>query len=120
MDGAMGVIHILNSPDLETPDDEVAVTAKMRSVFQFYDADRSGQIDRAELVAALQAMGFFLSAGELNQLLITVDDLRPEMGAYGMPQVQTPHLDKLFRGALTFKNACARRGNFNQYTPVHI
>ena len=26
MDGAMGVIHILNSPDLETPVDDVAVT----------------------------------------------------------------------------------------------
>ena len=68
------------------------------------------------LAAARSALGDATTQGpggvaapRRNVLLITVDDLRPEMGAYGMPQVRTPNLDKLFQGALTFKNACAPR-----------
>ena len=31
----------------------------------------------------------------LNVLLIVVDDLRPQFGAYGVPYMHTPNVDKL-------------------------
>lgn len=41
-----------------------------------------------------------------NVLLITVDDLRPQLnGAYGMTQVKTPYLDAFAAQALTFQRA---------------
>ncbi len=38
----------------------------------------------------------------LNVLLITVDDLRPELGCYGHPMVKTPNIDRLAREGVTF------------------
>ena len=40
-----------------------------------------------------------------NILFIAVDDLRPELGAYGHPLVQSPHLDRLARDGLLFNRA---------------
>jgi choline-sulfatase len=40
-----------------------------------------------------------------NVLFIAVDDLRPEMGCYGNPTVQTPHLDRLARQGVIFRRA---------------
>lgn len=37
-----------------------------------------------------------------NVLLICIDDLRPELGCYGAPLAQTPHLDQFARSALRF------------------
>lgn len=37
-----------------------------------------------------------------NILLICVDDLRPELGAYGKPYMTTPHLDRLAREGCFF------------------
>lgn len=41
----------------------------------------------------------------LNVLFIIVDDLRPELGCYGSPQVITPHIDDLAKHATVFSNA---------------
>ncbi|MBL7222312.1 MAG: sulfatase [Candidatus Brocadiae bacterium] len=38
-------------------------------------------------------------------LLICVDDLRPELGCYGHPQVLSPHIDKLAARGLLFERA---------------
>lgn len=40
-----------------------------------------------------------------NVLFLLVDDLRPELGAYGKPYMVTPHIDRLASGALTFRHA---------------
>ena len=39
-----------------------------------------------------------------NILIISVDDLRPELGCYGNPIIQTPNIDKLASSAYVFNN----------------
>jgi arylsulfatase A-like enzyme len=43
--------------------------------------------------------------GAKNVLFIAVDDLRPELGAYGMDYAKTPNLDEFAKGALLFQRA---------------
>ncbi|MCP4890170.1 MAG: sulfatase-like hydrolase/transferase, partial [Planctomycetaceae bacterium] len=38
-----------------------------------------------------------------NILFIAVDDLRPELGCYGIPHAQSPHLDRFAKTAVTFQ-----------------
>ncbi|MCS5584456.1 MAG: sulfatase-like hydrolase/transferase, partial [Pseudomonadales bacterium] len=40
----------------------------------------------------------------LNVLFIAVDDLRPELGCYGVDYAQTPSIDALARESLRFTN----------------
>ena len=40
-----------------------------------------------------------------NVLLITSDDLRTQLGAYGLAQTKTPNLDRLAGGGVTFRRA---------------
>jgi iduronate 2-sulfatase len=42
---------------------------------------------------------------KLNVLMIAVDDLRPEAGCYGVPLIQTPHIDALARRGTVFMQA---------------
>ena len=44
-------------------------------------------------------------SSRMNILFITVDDLRPELGVYGVKQVKSPNIDKLAQDSITFKNA---------------
>lgn len=41
----------------------------------------------------------------MNVLFIAIDDLRPELGAYGAPQVKSPNIDKLAQEAIVFNRA---------------
>ena len=41
----------------------------------------------------------------MNVLFIAIDDLRPELGCYGAPQVKSPSIDKLAQEALVFNRA---------------
>ncbi len=45
------------------------------------------------------------AANPPNVLFIIVDDLRPELGCYGVDAIQTPHLDALAKEALVFDRA---------------
>jgi arylsulfatase A-like enzyme len=45
------------------------------------------------------------AADKPNVLFIAVDDLRPELGAFGSPQVKTPHIDKFCESAVVFDRA---------------
>ena len=46
-------------------------------------------------------------------LLVIVDDLRPDLGAYGREWARTPHIDALSRRSVTFTNAHAAVANCN-------
>ncbi|MFT4691341.1 MAG: iduronate 2-sulfatase [Limisphaerales bacterium] len=51
------------------------------------------------------------SAAGPNILLILVDDLRPELGCYGIEAVRTPHIDRFSKSALLFERAyCQQAG----------
>jgi iduronate 2-sulfatase len=54
------------------------------------------------LAVLLTAPGVF---AKKNVLLIMTDDLNDYLGAYGHPVVQTPNIDKLAAGGMTFQNA---------------
>jgi arylsulfatase A-like enzyme len=43
-------------------------------------------------------------AGGMNVLLITVDDLKPLIGAYGNPYIHTPNMDRLAARGVVFRN----------------
>jgi len=45
---------------------------------------------------------------KFNVLLIISDDLRPELGIYGTPQIQTPNIDKIAQRGTRFNNAYAQ------------
>ncbi len=45
------------------------------------------------------------SANKLNVLFITVDDLRPELGAYDVHEIQTPNIDRLAEQGTRFTRA---------------
>lgn len=45
----------------------------------------------------------------LNVLLITVDDLRPQLGCYGDRVVHTPHIDSLAKRGVVFQRAYAQQ-----------
>ncbi len=45
------------------------------------------------------------SAKRMNVLFIAVDDLRPQLGCYGQPQMKTPNIDALAKSGLLFDRA---------------
>lgn len=46
-----------------------------------------------------------LAANRPNVVFIAVDDLRPELGAYGAAHVKSPNIDRLARSGITFERA---------------
>jgi iduronate 2-sulfatase len=44
-----------------------------------------------------------------NIVHVIVDDLRPELGAYGLPNRHTPNMDRLAEGGVTFLRAYAQQ-----------
>jgi iduronate 2-sulfatase len=45
------------------------------------------------------------AADRPNILFIAVDDLRPQLGCYGMPQVHSPNIDRIAKAGLMFDRA---------------
>ena len=57
------------------------------------------------MIVVLFALSSVWSADRPNILFIAVDDLRPELGCYGVKDVKTPNVDKLAGRGLTFNRA---------------
>lgn len=57
------------------------------------------------LLAADPAGGAASSSSRPNVLFIVVDDLRPELGCYGVTQAQTPNIDRLAKQGVVFTRA---------------
>ncbi len=54
---------------------------------------------------AVLAMTALQAAEKPNVLFIAVDDLRPELGCYGVKEIQTPSIDALAASGVTFNRA---------------
>ncbi|WP_044206385.1 sulfatase [Flammeovirga sp. OC4] len=57
------------------------------------------------LVGMLCVPAMTLAQDQPNILLITIDDLRPELGCYGNEVIKTPNIDQLSQHSTTFNNA---------------
>lgn len=70
-------------------------------------------VDAKRLQVLLASLAVFLPrcdgaaapATKPNVLLICVDDLKPLLGCYGAPRVQSPSLDRLAARGLLFERA---------------
>ncbi len=65
------------------------------------------QLAGAGLSTALSIPFSFAAEAEVNRynvLFIAVDDLRPELGSYGIPYAPTPNMDRLAKSAVRFTN----------------
>ncbi len=70
-------------------------------------------ICRTLVVAALVTLGLPLMARAqakkpMNVLMIVIDDLRTELGCYGVDEVRSPNIDRLARKGMLFQNAYAQ------------
>lgn len=57
------------------------------------------------IVCALPLLAHAEDAKKWNVLFLMADDLRPELGCYGHPQVKTPHIDGLAKSGVRFDRA---------------
>ena len=66
------------------------------------------------LALCLQSAAADGSAHPPNVLLVVVDDLNTDIGAYGHPQVETPNIDRLAERGVLFARAYAQYPQCNQ------
>ena len=57
------------------------------------------------LLAAIPAAAGAVDYPKPNVLMIMVDDLRPELGSYGVDAIKTPVMDGLAQQSMQFNNA---------------
>ncbi len=57
------------------------------------------------LISFIPVIGGAANQSKPNVLMIIVDDLRPELGCYGVDAIQTPVMDSLAGESLMFRNA---------------
>ena len=69
-----------------------------------------------QLLSFLILLSFFLNSCSRNKkqknvLMIIIDDLHPEIGAWGNKHIITPSLDKLSEKGFSFHNAFSQYAN---------
>jgi len=57
------------------------------------------------LLITLTTLPAFAAEGKYNVLFLMADDMRPDLGCYGHPQVQSPHIDGLAKVGVRFDRA---------------
>jgi iduronate 2-sulfatase len=57
------------------------------------------------LLVVLTSLAASAAEGKYNVLFLMSDDLRPDLGCYGHPQVQSPHIDGLAKVGVRFDGA---------------
>lgn len=62
-------------------------------------------MNRRQFLSSFPAMRLLAAERKLNVLLITVDDLRPQLGCYGDRQVRSPHIDRFAASGVVFERA---------------
>jgi len=74
---------------------------------QFLRMMSAGAVAAASSVSRLLPGAFAVEAAKrkLNVLFVAVDDLRPELGCFGHPTIQSPHIDKLAAQGTAFLRA---------------
>ena len=87
-------------------------TIEASQPWQWPTLARAGAVPLGRLPACLLVLLFLapaLAAGseQPHILFIAVDDLRPELSAYGVARAQTPHIDRLAASGLKFDRAYA-------------
>lgn len=65
------------------------------------------------LMVTWHSMALAAQNGKYNVLFIAVDDLRPELGCYGVPLVKSPHIDALARTGTVFNRAYCQQAVCN-------
>lgn len=65
------------------------------------------------IVGALTTNAPAQPAQKLNVLFIAVDDLRPELGCYGHPVIQSPHIDRLASRGMIFNRSYCQQAVCN-------
>jgi arylsulfatase A-like enzyme len=68
-------------------------------------AGKQIRLDDIEIVGQYSNRARFLSEQNYNVLFISIDDLKPMLGLYGDPVIQTPNLDRLAERGIAFSNA---------------
>ncbi len=80
-----------------------------RWIFVKKSSNRIGSIDFFQFLILSFGLlfGSVLTAAQPrpNVLFIAIDDLRPSLGCYGDPLVQSPHIDRLARSSRVFRRA---------------
>lgn len=55
--------------------------------------------------ASIAAASLAADRPKMNVLMIAIDDLRPDLGCYGSPNIRSPHMDKLASEGTVFTSA---------------
>ena len=54
---------------------------------------------------AFSSLSVFSQTEKMNVLFLMADDMRPELGCYGVKEVKTPNIDRFAASGLLFHNA---------------